>query len=450
MRALVAVLGALLVVLMVGEFFVTFMLPRRVRRELGIARGLDWILWRSWRMFARRLQPAGADSLLGFFGPLALLMQLAVWAVGSVIGFGLIEWAIAGGPFSERFLTSYGLFFGEGSSGSLGLHIVELLEVATGIGVLFIVIGYIPAVYSAFSQRETAVLQLAARAGSPPSAATLLERTSRRSSWQHLERDLEAWEQWAAELMEMHLTYPLLAFYRSQHVNQNWLAALTAIVDVAAFLNAVVPEESADTTDLTYSIGSRALTDLAFQFRVEPVPVDRLSDTDFDALFDIVDGSAIPNLDRANSRRRLDRYRGEYEGHAQALAHSLALELPPWVRRSSVESCEASSSDASSASAYTTQKELSMATKATWQPYEKNGRLPKRSDLPDSVFAFPKERKEPLTDARHVRNAVARFDQVIDVTDAERAIAFANIEKAAKYYGVELSETDWHQLTQTR
>jgi hypothetical protein len=83
---------------------------------------------------------------------------------------------------------------------------------------------------------------------------------------------------------------------------------------------------------------------------------------------------------------------------------------------------------------------------ATWQPHEKHGRLTMQSDLPDTVFAFPKQRKEPLTDAAHVRNAVARFDQVIDVSDADRALAFANIEKAAKYYDVDLSETSWHQL----
>ncbi len=84
--------------------------------------------------------------------------------------------------------------------------------------------------------------------------------------------------------------------------------------------------------------------------------------------------------------------------------------------------------------------------KATWKPHEKHGHLTERSDLPDTVFAFPKERKEPLTDAKHVRNAVARFDQVTDVSDSERALAFANIEKAAHHYGVDLSETNWHQL----
>jgi hypothetical protein len=82
----------------------------------------------------------------------------------------------------------------------------------------------------------------------------------------------------------------------------------------------------------------------------------------------------------------------------------------------------------------------------TWMPHEEHGRLTARSPLPDTVFAFPKQRKEPLTDAKHVRNAVARFDQVTGVSDADRALAFANIEKAAKYYDVDLSETSWRDL----
>ena len=83
----------------------------------------------------------------------------------------------------------------------------------------------------------------------------------------------------------------------------------------------------------------------------------------------------------------------------------------------------------------------------TWKPHEKHGQLTTQSDLPDSVYAFPKQRKEPLTDAEHVRNAVARFDQVIDVSDADRALAFANIKKAASYYSVNLGETSWHDLS---
>jgi hypothetical protein len=133
--------------------------------------------------------------------------------------------------------------------------------------------------------------------------------------------------------METHLTYPLLAFYRSQHVNQNWLATLTTIIDVAAFIKATVPDENGNAADITFRIGRHALADLALQFRLEPVPVDRLSDSDFDDLFAIIDRSELANVDREVARRRLHRYRGEYEPNAQALAESLALTLPPWSRR---------------------------------------------------------------------------------------------------------------------
>lgn len=82
----------------------------------------------------------------------------------------------------------------------------------------------------------------------------------------------------------------------------------------------------------------------------------------------------------------------------------------------------------------------------TWKPHEKHGELTAKSDLPDSVFAFPKQRKEPMTDASHVRNAIARFDQTTGVEDADRDLAFANIKKAAEFYGVDMSETDWREL----
>ncbi len=84
--------------------------------------------------------------------------------------------------------------------------------------------------------------------------------------------------------------------------------------------------------------------------------------------------------------------------------------------------------------------------KTTWKPHEKHGRLTKQSDLPDSVFAFPKQRKEPMTDATHVRTAMARMDQVKGVSDTDRDLAFANMKKAAEYYGIKLSESSWRDV----
>ena len=92
-----------------------------------------------------------------------------------------------------------------------------------------------------------------------------------------------------------------------------------------------------------------------------------------------------------------------------------------------------------------------MSAHTTWQPHEAHGDLStqEKGDLPESVFAFPKQRKEPLSDASHVKNALARFDQVQGVSDADRDLAFANIQKAAQHYGVEVTEKSWHELGKT-
>ena len=334
MRVLAGIAGAALIVLLLSEFFIAFMLPRRVRRDPRIARRLNRFLWRPWRAVSRRFGPATADTMLGLFGPLALLLQLFVWVIGLMIGYGLLEWAVADGGFGNRLSDSSGLFLSAGSTGgSDWLRVIQLLEAATGLGVLFIVIGYMPAVYTGFSRRETAVSQLATRGGSPPAAGTLIHRAAGREHWRELERDLQSWEEWAAELMETHLSYPLLAFYRSQHVNQNWLAALTAMVDVAAFVKATSADGELEAADVTYRIGRHALADLALQFGLEAAAVDRLSDADFDDLFRIVERSTVSNVDRETARGRLDKLRALYEPNAQALADFLALDLPPWFRR---------------------------------------------------------------------------------------------------------------------
>src|SRR5919198_1307790 len=315
MRFLIGISGALLVALMLSEFFVSFMLPRRVRRDPRIARGLNRLLWRPWRAFARRLSPSSADTVLGFFGPLALL-----------------EWAAVGGRFGHGLLFSSGLFLNaEAVSGSTAVHVIALVEAAVAIGVLFIVIGYLPAVYGSFSRREIAVSQLATRAGSPPAAGVILHRVAGRERWLELERDLRDWEAWAAELMETHLSYPILGWYRSQHVSQNWLAALTAMTDVAAFVTAVESDGEVEAAELTYAIGQHALADLAAQYRVKPEPVDRLTDEQFEKLYGLVESALSNPVSVSDAMERLRTLREAYEPKAHALSRLLALNLPPWL-----------------------------------------------------------------------------------------------------------------------
>ena len=184
MRVVAGIFGVVLILLMLFEFFVTFLLPRRVRRDPRIARGLTRLLWLPWRALARRVSPATADTWLGFFGPFALLFQLVVWTLGLMTGYALLEWGAVGGTFGDRLLSSSGVFLSaESPSGSTAGHLIGLFEAASGVAVVFIVIGYLPAVYAAFSRRETAVSQLATRGGSPPAAGLLLHQAIGRQHW---------------------------------------------------------------------------------------------------------------------------------------------------------------------------------------------------------------------------------------------------------------------------
>jgi hypothetical protein len=270
--------------------------------------------------------------MLGFFGPLALISQLLIWTIGLILGFALLEYAAAGGSFGHGLLLSSGLFLNaEAVSGSTLVHVVALVEAAIAIGVLFIVIGYLPAVYGSFSRREVAVSQLGTFAGAPPVAGTVLMRVADRERWIALERELREWEAWVAELMETHLSYPVLGWYRSQHVNQNWLAALTVMTDVAAFVTAVEADGEVEAVELTYAIGQHALSDLAVQYQVKPGESDRLPDEQFADLYRLVENVLGRPVRCDEARERLRKLRQAYEPKAVGLSQLLALDLPPWL-----------------------------------------------------------------------------------------------------------------------
>jgi hypothetical protein len=327
-RILVGLVGAVLIALMLAEFFVAFLLPRRVKRDPRIARGIYEAVWRPWRWTARRLKPIQADALLGYFGPLALLLELAVWVLGLIVGYACLLWA-GGGSFNLD--SSAGTFLSASFEHAGTWHRgIAYLEAATAVGVLFTVIGYLPAVYSAYSLREIAISRLSTRAGAPVSAGGLLAH-----GWGEVERTLREAEQWATEMMETHLAYPLLAYYRSQHIGQNWLSALTAIVDASAVVLAAVDDTTgADerrAADLTYRVGRHALADLAHQLADGRTgPAREFADEDAEALRGMLEADGLPLVTVGECRAELVRLRAEYESNAIALSAQLALRLPPW------------------------------------------------------------------------------------------------------------------------
>jgi hypothetical protein len=350
MRALVAIPAIALIVVMLFEFFVSFLLPQRVKREARFARAVLVALWRAWRWGADRLS-SGTETWLGFFGPFGLLTMLATWVVGLIVGFAVLEWSLnahlvggGGTTIADDLYYSAGNFFSAATnlSATGGARVVEIAEAICGYLVLFGAIGYLPALFQAYSRREVAVSQLDPRAGSPPSAGTLLYRSARRGGWPDLDAYLAEWENWAAELMETHLSYPQLAFYRSQHVNQNWLAALVTVLDTSAFAIAVAPERT-PSAEVTFAIGRHAVADLAYAFRAHPEAGDgyRLDDATFERLRSNVEEVGLDVVEPEEARAKLDSLRELYEPFAEALSRSLELRLPEWVRDERTENWRA-------------------------------------------------------------------------------------------------------------
>jgi hypothetical protein len=344
MRIVVGVLGGVLVLLMLFEIFLSFLLPRRVKRDPQLARRIAQFAWGPWRWFARRLPPQISDTLLGMYGPFGLLLDLALWVAGLMLGYACLQWAggshlgVPHADFGQDLSFSAATLVSSGTAGLTShgtfARVVQVLDAATGLAVLGIVIGYLPSLYQAFSRREATVSQLDARAGSPPSAGRLVVRSTSRGGWPALNEYLRGWEQWSAELMETHLSYPILGYFRSQHVNQNWLSALCTILDASALAVSAAPKGTVEEARYTFAISRHAIADLSYTFRVKPVTdmPDRLPSTDFDALIAELSANGVElGAEAAEVRAQLERLRHLYEPYAEALARHVELALPPWL-----------------------------------------------------------------------------------------------------------------------
>ncbi len=215
-------------------------------------------------------------------------------------------------------------------TGRLGRWLA-VAESGMGFGFFAVVISYLPVLYQAFSRREVTISLLDARAGSPPTAGTLLSRVAQYSDAALLDQFLGEWERWAAEVLESHVSFPMLSFYRSQHDNQSWLAALTAILDTSALVIALEQRHDRSQAWLTFAMGRHVVVDLAQVFHtppVEPQP-DRLPAARLTVLRNHLESLGMKLVDDDNAVRRLAELRAMYEPFIHALSLNFLLPLPP-------------------------------------------------------------------------------------------------------------------------
>lgn len=318
----------------------TVVLARRMQAGLPFTRIFYRVTWRVHKGIGRRIRSGRQrEDFLGIYGPFSLLGLMACWGVSLVLAFAVLQWAagltVAGAPHS--FL--YCLYVSSASIVTLmpnepANHLSRVLcvaEAGVGISLMGLVVGYLPVLYQSFSSRELHTSMLDARAGSPPSAGMLLARQGRHE--EKVNGDLENWEEWAAEILEGHLSYPMLAYFRSQHPNQSWLSALTTILDVSALVMVCSTGDLHRQATLTFAMGRHAVVDLARIFGSAPQQEaqPRLSREDAERL--------RSGVRREHPAFDIDRFRLDelqklmamYEPYVNTLSRYFLVALPGWL-----------------------------------------------------------------------------------------------------------------------
>ncbi|HEY8667692.1 MAG TPA: potassium channel family protein [Tepidisphaeraceae bacterium] len=346
MRTIGALASLILILLVLLDGFETIVQPRRVTRRYSYARFFYGTIWGAWRAMALRL-PSGKrrEAFLSAFGPASLLLLFATWFFGLIFSFAVLHWSLATAmhapeqrPTFITYLylsgtTFFTLGYGDVTPVRTLGRILAVVEAGLGFGFLAAMLSYLPMLFQAFSRRETSISLLDARAGSPPSAAQLLLRLARSSNSDRINAFLVEWERWAAELLESHLSFPVLGYYRSQHDNQSWLATLTMILDTCTLLLVAVKNADIYQAQLTFAMARHAAVDLTLVLRTPAGvnPAQRLSPEQLQRLRSLLGAAGVALHDRPELDERIRQLVNLYEPFIHSLALHFLFPVPPIV-----------------------------------------------------------------------------------------------------------------------
>jgi len=353
MSLLAVIFGIALILLVAQDAFETIVLPRRVTRRIRLTKLFYRVTQHGWNSIGRLIRSsARRDSFRGYMAPLSLLALLIFWAALFILGYGLLLWGLALPLSAVGNTVSFPtyLYLSSTTFFTLGLGDVSPLpgvgrfllvsEAALGFIFLALMISYIPVLYQAFSRRELRISLLDARAGSPGTAVELLRRNCAGKTGEGVEELrllLHEWEVWCADILESHLSYPILAFYRSQHEQQSWVGALTIILDTCALVLTTIDSDSTtgapvQAAKFTFAMARHAVVDLAQVLNISPsTAVNRLSSAEFTQLQDILVTAGIHLRESRKSEQKLSELRTTYEPFVSALAERIQVSLPPWI-----------------------------------------------------------------------------------------------------------------------
>ena len=344
---LAAAFGILLLFVVLWDAYETILLPRRLPGDIRLSRLVLRSLWKTWTALGRLIRARNRRELfLSFYAQLSLIVLFGIWALGLIVGFASLHWAIGShlrapnglwGIAADLYMsgtTFFTLGLGDVVPTTDFARLLTVMEAGIGFGFLALVIAYVPVLYQFFSRREARITMLDEWAGSPPSAAMILRRAFESGDPSRaLDQLFRDWELAAAEILESHLSYPTLAFFRSQHDNQSWLASLCATLDASALATAWVRGIDPFQSRLTFAICRHTLVDVSQVFRLRPREEDRARSAPerIAEMYAWLVEAGVPMEDGPEAEARFQDLRRLYAPYLGALSEYLQMPLPGWL-----------------------------------------------------------------------------------------------------------------------
>jgi hypothetical protein len=344
MHMLALVVGCAVVGAILWDAFETLVLPRTPTRKVRLTRLYYRTTWRCWAGPARMLRSdRRREHFLAVYGPLSVIGLLTLWAAGLVVGFALLQWSerehlanLAGDPhfFDDLYLSATTLFslgLGDTMPRGRGGRLLVVAETSSSLMVLTMVFAYLPILYQSFARREVRLTMLDAWAGSPPAAMEILRRVATSGDLSYLDGFFADWEHWCSDLLESHLSYPSIAYFRSQHQRQSWVSALTTVLDLAALVKVAIDGLPTWRAHLTFAMARHTAVDLSHLLGapLRPLP-DRLPPHELAAVLYELEQAGLRVNRSCEAGRELLELRKSYEPYLDSLSNRLMMPMPSW------------------------------------------------------------------------------------------------------------------------
>jgi hypothetical protein len=350
LRVLEGLAGAAIVFVVLRDVFQSVVTPRPVGGRWRLGRISPFGIWRPWRWVAMRVPNVRArEGLLGSFGPMAVLVSLVTWVALLILGYGILLDAMRQQirPTPPGLGTS--LYFAGTSMLTIGFgdfvatagpaRFVALMAGATGLGVFAVVITFLYSLFAAFQRREVAVVTLEAAAGAPPSGVTLLETYALAGILGDLPRTFERWHLWAAEVLDSHLAYPVLGYFRSSHDNDSWISSLGAVMDAATLVLTTIDRERTPAAPLglygwakmARSVGGHCIEDLVLFFDLDGEHYVGVELEEYRQARERLARAGYALQAEEAGWEMFQRLRSEYAGRVNALAEHWASPPAQWI-----------------------------------------------------------------------------------------------------------------------